>query len=68
MKGMAVVFRAPHSYTGEHMAEFHCHGGVLVASRLLEAVLHAEARAAEPGEFTRRAFLTVRWTLPKRRQ
>jgi tRNA modification GTPase len=56
-EGMAVVFRAPHSYTGEHMAEFHCHGGVLVASRLLEAVLRAEARAAEPGEFTRRAFL-----------
>ena len=56
-EGMAVVFRAPHSYTGEHMAEFHCHGGVLVASRLLEAILGAEARAAEPGEFTRRAFL-----------
>ena len=36
-EGMAVVFRAPHSYTGEDMAEFHCHGGVLVASRLLEA-------------------------------
>jgi tRNA modification GTPase len=56
-EGMAVVFRAPHSYTGEDMAEFHCHGGVLVASRLLEAVLRTEARAAEPGEFTRRAFL-----------
>ena len=63
MKGMAVVFRAPHSYTGEHMAEFHCHGGVLVASRLLEAVLHAEARAAEPGEFTRRAFLNGKMDL-----
>jgi tRNA modification GTPase len=62
-EGMAVVFRAPHSYTGEHMAEFHCHGGVLVASRLLEAVLHAEARAAGPGEFTRRAFLNGKMDL-----
>jgi tRNA modification GTPase len=62
-EGMAVVFRAPHSYTGEHMAEFHCHGGVLVASRLLEAVLRAEARAAEPGEFTRRAFLNGKMDL-----
>ena len=62
-EGMAVVFRAPHSYTGEHMAEFHCHGGVLVASRLLEAVLHAEARAAEPGEFTQRAFLNGKMEL-----
>ena len=62
-EGMAVVFRAPHSYTGEHMAEFHCHGGVLVASRLLEAVLHAEARAAEPGEFTQRAFLNGKMDL-----
>jgi tRNA modification GTPase len=62
-EGMAVVFRAPHSYTGEHMAEFHCHGGVLVASRLLEAVLRADARAAEPGEFTRRAFLNGKMDL-----
>jgi tRNA modification GTPase len=62
-EGMAVVFRAPHSYTGEQMAEFHCHGGVLVASRLLEAILRAEARAAEPGEFTRRAFLNGKMDL-----
>jgi tRNA modification GTPase len=62
-EGMAVVFRAPHSYTGEHMAEFHCHGGVLVASRLLEAILRADARAAEPGEFTRRAFLNGKMDL-----
>jgi tRNA modification GTPase len=62
-EGMAVVFRAPHSYTGEDMAEFHCHGGVLVAARLLEAVLRADARAAEPGEFTRRAFLNGKMDL-----
>lgn len=62
-EGMAVVFRAPRSYTGEDMAEFHCHGGVLVASRILEAALRAGARAAEPGEFTRRAFLNGKMDL-----
>ncbi|MFZ0711314.1 MAG: tRNA uridine-5-carboxymethylaminomethyl(34) synthesis GTPase MnmE [Terrimicrobiaceae bacterium] len=62
-EGMAVVFRAPRSYTGEDMAEFHCHGGVLVASRILAAVLRAGARAAEPGEFTRRAFLNGKMDL-----
>jgi tRNA modification GTPase len=62
-EGMAVIFRAPRSYTGEDMAEFHCHGGVLVVSRLLEAVLRAGARAAEPGEFTRRAFLSGKMDL-----
>ncbi|HEY5743827.1 MAG TPA: tRNA uridine-5-carboxymethylaminomethyl(34) synthesis GTPase MnmE, partial [Terrimicrobiaceae bacterium] len=61
--GMAVVFRAPASYTGEDMAEFHCHGGVLVASRLLQAVLSAGARSAEPGEFTQRAFLNGKMDL-----
>jgi tRNA modification GTPase len=61
--GMAVVFRAPRSYTGEDMAEFHCHGGVLVASRILGAVLRAGARPAEPGEFTRRAFLNGKMDL-----
>jgi tRNA modification GTPase len=62
-EGMAVVFRAPRSYTGEDMAEFHCHGGVLVASRILAAVLRAGARAAGPGEFTRRAFLNGKMDL-----
>jgi tRNA modification GTPase len=62
-EGMAVVFRAPRSYTGEDMAEFHCHGGALVAARLLETILGAGARAAEPGEFTRRAFLNGKMDL-----
>ena len=61
--GMAVIFRAPRSYTGEDMAEFHCHGGVLVVSRLLAAVFRAGARAAEPGEFTQRAFLNGKMDL-----
>jgi tRNA modification GTPase len=53
---LAVVMRAPKSYTGEDVAELQGHGGPLVMQRLLEAVLTAGARLAEPGEFTRRAF------------
>ena len=55
--GMAVYFPGPRSYTGEDMVEIHCHGGILVAARVLEAVLELGARAADAGEFTRRAFL-----------
>lgn len=51
------VHRAPASYTGEDLVEISCHGGVLVAARVLEACLHAGARMANPGEFTERAFL-----------
>ncbi len=53
---LAVVMRAPKSYTGEDVAELQGHGGPLVMQRILEAVLVAGARMAEPGEFTRRAF------------
>ncbi|MGZ3438303.1 MAG: tRNA uridine-5-carboxymethylaminomethyl(34) synthesis GTPase MnmE [Polyangia bacterium] len=53
---LAVVMRGPKSYTGEDVAELQGHGGPLVMQRLLEAVLTAGARMAEPGEFTRRAF------------
>lgn len=53
---LAVVMRAPKSYTGEDVAELQGHGGALVMQRLLQAVLVAGARMAEPGEFTRRAF------------
>jgi len=62
-EGLMAVFRSPNSYTGEDAAEFHGHGGVLVAARLLEAVLKAGARAAGPGEFTQRAFLNGRMDL-----
>ncbi|MBN3033108.1 MAG: tRNA uridine-5-carboxymethylaminomethyl(34) synthesis GTPase MnmE [Candidatus Saganbacteria bacterium] len=51
---------APHSYTGEDVAEVSCHGGQLVVSKVLEAVVEAGARLAERGEFTRRAFLNGR--------
>lgn len=62
-EGLLAVFPAPRSYTGENMAELHCHGGVLVSARLLEALLRAGARAADPGEFTRRAFLNGKMDL-----
>ena len=51
------VFRGPQSYTGEDVVEIGCHGGVLVTRRILELLLRNGARAAEPGEFTQRAYL-----------
>lgn len=62
---LAVWFRGPHSYTAEDVAEIHCHGGSLVAQRCLELLLSHGARLAEPGEFTRRAFLNGRLDLPR---
>jgi tRNA modification GTPase len=56
-RGIALYFPAPHSYTGEHVLEFHGHGGPVVMHALLAAFLDAGARIAEPGEYTRRAFL-----------
>ncbi|MFM2166873.1 MAG: tRNA uridine-5-carboxymethylaminomethyl(34) synthesis GTPase MnmE, partial [Verrucomicrobiota bacterium] len=55
--GVLLYFQSPASYTGEDVIEFHGHGGVLVTQRVLERVLACGARAAEPGEFTQRAFL-----------
>ena len=63
--GMLAVFPGPRSYTGEDMAELHCHGGALVSARLLQAVLLEGARQAEPGEFTRRAFLNGKMDLTR---
>lgn len=57
---MVSVFRAPKSYTKEDVVEINCHGGVLVTKKVLELVLHSGARLAEPGEFTKRAFLNGR--------
>ena len=54
---VALVFRAPRSYTGEDMVEFSCHGGMLVTREVLSAVIASGARPARPGEFTRRAFM-----------
>lgn len=60
---MAVFFQAPCSYTGENSVELQCHGGKCAPERLLEAVLRTGARMAEPGEFTRRAFLNGKMDL-----
>ncbi|MCE9577851.1 MAG: tRNA uridine-5-carboxymethylaminomethyl(34) synthesis GTPase MnmE [Deltaproteobacteria bacterium] len=54
---VAFAMRGPRSFTGEDVAEIHGHGGGVNSARLLRAVLAAGARSAEPGEFTRRAFL-----------
>jgi tRNA modification GTPase len=62
-EGLLAIFPAPRSYTGENMAEIHGHGGVLVSARILEALLRVGARAAEPGEFTHRAFLNGKMDL-----
>ena len=55
--GMAALFRAPASFTGEDTVEIYCHGGALVTERVLSCVLCAGARYAQAGEFTRRAFV-----------
>ncbi len=62
---MVAVMRSPHSYTTEDTVEINCHGGILVMSRILETVLHHGARLAQPGEFTKRAFLNGRIDLSK---
>jgi len=62
-EGIALYFRAPHSYTGEAVLELQGHGGPVVMGMLLSACLDAGARLAEPGEFTRRAFLEGRLDL-----
>jgi tRNA modification GTPase len=56
-RALLLPFRAPHSYTGEDVVEFHCHGSPYLLRRVLELVWREGARPAEPGEFTLRAFL-----------
>ena len=56
-EAVALVFRAPHSYTGEDVVELSCHGGMYITKLVLRAVLEAGAVPAEAGEFTKRAFL-----------
>lgn len=62
---MVSVMKAPRSYTAEDTVEINCHGGVLMMRRILELAIHAGARIAEPGEFTKRAFLNGRIDLSK---
>ena len=62
-EGIALCFRAPHSYTGEDVIELSCHGGDAVARRLVEACIQAGAQPAGPGEYTRRALLNGKLSL-----
>lgn len=57
------VFKAPHSFTGEDVIEINCHGGILIAKKVLKAVLDAGAVLAGKGEFTKRAFLNGKMDL-----
>ena len=57
---LVMLMRGPHSYTAEDTVEIDCHGGVLVMKKILETVIKYGARPAEPGEFTKRAFLNGR--------
>lgn len=63
--GIMTFFAAPASFTGEDTAEISCHGGIVVTSMVLDAVLNAGAVHAEAGEFTKRAFLNGRMSLTK---
>lgn len=62
---LMVYFKAPFSYTGEDIVEFQIHGGILVAQKILENCIKNGARLAEPGEFSKRAFLNGKITLDK---
>lgn len=61
--GMCVFFQAPHSFTGEDVVEFHCHGGIEIARGVLRRTISLGARAAESGEFTKRAYLNGKLSL-----
>lgn len=60
---LVLIMKGPHSYTGEDTVEIDCHGGILMVKNILEAVIRHGVRTAEPGEFTKRAFLNGRMDL-----
>lgn len=60
---LVMLMRGPHTYTGEDTVEINCHGGVFVMKRILEVLIKNGARPAEPGEFTKRAFLNGKMDL-----
>lgn len=62
-EAVALVFRAPHSYTGEDVVELSCHGGIYITKQVLRAVFNSGATPAQPGEFTKRAFLNGKMDL-----
>lgn len=63
--GCIAYFQSPHSYTGENVVEFHLHGSVYILKKLLKELVEAGARPADPGEFTRRAFVAGKLDLTK---
>ncbi len=64
-EAICLVFRAPHSYTGENVVEINCHGGIFLTKKILRLVLSNGASPAAPGEFTKRAFLNGKMDLSK---
>lgn len=60
---LCVYFKAPYSYTGEDVVEFQIHGGILITKKVLQLILNKGAKLAEPGEFTKRAFLNGKISL-----
>ena len=64
-EAICLVFRAPHSYTGENVVEINCHGGIFLTKKILRLVLANGASPAAPGEFTKRAFLNGKMDLSK---
>lgn len=62
-EAVCLVFRSPHSYTGEDVVEINCHGGLFVTKQVLRSVIEAGAEPAGPGEFTKRAFLNGKMDL-----
>jgi tRNA modification GTPase len=62
------IFRAPHSYTGEDSVEISCHASKYIQQKILELLIRNGAVAAQPGEFTQRAFLNARWTCRRPKQ
>ena len=61
--GVLLIYRAPHSYTGENVAEISCHGGLYITKRILSACISAGAAPAQAGEFTKRALLNGKLSL-----
>ncbi len=62
-QGIVIYFKAPKSFTGEDIVEFQVHGGIVVANRILQTLTELGARLAEPGEFSKRAFLNEKLDL-----
>ncbi|RXJ94891.1 tRNA uridine-5-carboxymethylaminomethyl(34) synthesis GTPase MnmE [Malaciobacter molluscorum] len=64
-EALLIYFKAPFSFTGEDIVEFQCHGGVAIANIILDEVIHYGARLANPGEYSKRAFLNGKIDLSK---